>query len=1093
VCGREVKTPPILSGRMVGLAAPAGVTGVGVLWTNRAGRFILHQLIFFYLLCIGLVQTTDFRTVPYESLFPSLAQFSKTGVNHFTEIVFNVQKYEVIVGAEGALFRLTLDNLREMETAKWDADDQQKEQCEYKGQPEELCKNFIKVLLFHQNQVFACGTNAFNPKCTWRDPSRLSTVTQQMNGVGRCPYSPKDNTTALMSKDGSIFVGTALDPQSQKTAILRMAGHDSGAKSIRTPEAYDSKWLAQPDFVAQFETDKYVYFIYREAAVEYMNCGKAIYSRIARVCKNDKGGSSLLKDKWTTFIKARMNCSLPGDFPFHFDFVQDAVYVEKEKIVYAVFTTGPNSIPGSAVCNFNLTELERVFSGAFKHQSGPAAVWGPESNNNNEHLECRREATTNDLLTSKKYQLMDEAVHSSKVGPVINEDNQIYGKIAVDTVFIKSQDRQPVHVIFITTAAGAIKKISYNPTTGQTCLVEELFPFPPNYPKIIRRLMLLDFTASLYMTTDEGVIKIPVQRCDRFGTRKQCLSAMDPYCGWNEQKQKCTKAPNKNPHSTSWEQVPISCPILTDPIDGGWSQWSDWKRCELESQPTRVNNKPEHCFCKERSCNTPSPEFGGSECFGSNRLVTNCTQHGQWTTWSEWSGCSQTCGVGIKTRKRTCGNPERAFGGNPCIGRDWDEQYCEDLPKCSSHRASSLFDQPAATPTWSQWSDWTECSTECGKGFKSRERKCYGSGCQGCDHDWEECGNEGCDDYVEVTDWTPWINETGGDRGGWVEKRFAFTHHSPSNLKELGKIEEEKRYCYTAGTCRMIGPSKGRIPPIEDFSEWSSCSSLCGGGKQFKFNLCNNTTECKGTKLIEQNCNTHPCVGAWGCWSDFSDCKNGVRSRERSCQNPSGGEGVAECSIGESTEEMPCETRQGVWANWGQCQQGSQTRERLRDDGGKDTEIKHCGPSPSGGWPIPRHSDETSMGKLAGAFVIGLLVGCCISAALVYLFFKYKKPKSVTTPHYISAKSQNLYVPLPMLDLKHNQINKNDSDYVSSTIRSNNGTIRSKSGNNIYSTGSKGGDYETATIKRSHSRRDSSIGNGGHNIRADLDSDQMFT
>ena len=34
-----------------------------------------------------------------------------------------------------------------------------------------------------------------------------------------------------------------------------------------------------------------MYFFFREAAVEFMNCGKAVYSRVARVCKNDEGGS----------------------------------------------------------------------------------------------------------------------------------------------------------------------------------------------------------------------------------------------------------------------------------------------------------------------------------------------------------------------------------------------------------------------------------------------------------------------------------------------------------------------------------------------------------------------------------------------------------------------------------------------------------------------------------------------------------------------------------------------------------------------------------------------------------------------------------
>ena len=45
-------------------------------------------------------------------------------------------------------------------------------------------------------------------------------------------------------------------------------------------------------------------------------------------------------------------------------------------------------------------------------------------------------------------------------------------------------------------------------------------------------------------------------------------------------------------------------------------------------------------------------------------------------------------------------------------------------------------------------------------GFKSRGRKCYGLRCSGCDREWAECENSACSDYMDVTDWTPWINTT---------------------------------------------------------------------------------------------------------------------------------------------------------------------------------------------------------------------------------------------------------------------------------------------------------------------------------------------
>jgi len=44
--------------------------------------------------------------------------------------------------------------------------------------------------------------------------------------------------------------------------------------------------MLEPQFVGSFDVgDQYVYFFFRETAVEFINCGKAIYSRVARICK----------------------------------------------------------------------------------------------------------------------------------------------------------------------------------------------------------------------------------------------------------------------------------------------------------------------------------------------------------------------------------------------------------------------------------------------------------------------------------------------------------------------------------------------------------------------------------------------------------------------------------------------------------------------------------------------------------------------------------------------------------------------------------------------------------------------------------------
>lgn len=103
--------------------------------------------------------------------------------------------------------------------------------------------------------------------------------------------------------------------------------------------------FSAPNFVSSMQYEDFVFFYFRETSQEYTNCGKvkthqlvnfvlpdwlycslcplqAVYSRVGRVCKSDRGfprarGSA--RNRWTTFFKARLNCSIPGEFPFYFD------------------------------------------------------------------------------------------------------------------------------------------------------------------------------------------------------------------------------------------------------------------------------------------------------------------------------------------------------------------------------------------------------------------------------------------------------------------------------------------------------------------------------------------------------------------------------------------------------------------------------------------------------------------------------------------------------------------------------------------------------------------------------------------------------
>lgn len=123
--------------------------------------------------------------------------------------------------------------------------------------------------------------------------------------------------------------------------------------------------------MGSFDIGDYVYFFFRETAVEYINCGKAVYSRIARVCKKDVGGKNLLAHNWATYLKARLNCSISGEFPFYFNEIQSVYQLPTDKTrFYATFTTSTNGLIGSAVCSFHINEVQAAFNGEYDMMRG---------------------------------------------------------------------------------------------------------------------------------------------------------------------------------------------------------------------------------------------------------------------------------------------------------------------------------------------------------------------------------------------------------------------------------------------------------------------------------------------------------------------------------------------------------------------------------------------------------------------------------------------------------------------------------------------------------------------------------------------------
>ncbi|KAF8795463.1 Semaphorin-1A like protein [Argiope bruennichi] len=224
----------------------------------------------------------------------------------------------LLVGARNIVYNISLQSLQEQKRLEWFSATEDIGMCRLKGKSEEECQNYIRVLARKsEDTILVCGTNAFKPMCrNYKQTPTDYIVTKEQSGEGLCPYDPNHNSTAIFAgplgqrTDGDLYVATVAQFSGADPLIYR--------EPLRT-EQFNFEHLNAPSFVSSIHHGDYVYFFFRETAVEYINCGKAVYSRVARVCTKDKGGPHKFRNRWTSFLKARLNCSLPGEFPFYFN------------------------------------------------------------------------------------------------------------------------------------------------------------------------------------------------------------------------------------------------------------------------------------------------------------------------------------------------------------------------------------------------------------------------------------------------------------------------------------------------------------------------------------------------------------------------------------------------------------------------------------------------------------------------------------------------------------------------------------------------------------------------------------------------------
>ncbi|XP_037388453.1 semaphorin-3F isoform X2 [Pygocentrus nattereri] len=564
------------------------------------GLWVVRGLLLLYV----LVPTSANDTLSAPRVFLSFKELRSTGTAHHFSFLLNTSDYRILrmdedhdrmyVGSKDYILSLDLHDINhEPLIIHWPVSLQRKTECVLSGKDTNgECGNFIRLIEpWNRTHLYVCGTGAYNPVCTYINRGRkpmtplhlqtplargrasraaeLETVTDETglqeyvfhlepgredSGKGKCPYDPKLNSVSALI-NGELYAGVYIDFMGTDSAIFRTLGKNT----VMRTDQYNSRWLNDPTFVhvhlipdsAEKNDDK-LYFFFREKSLEMGQSPKS-ESRIGRICLNDDGGHCCLVNKWSTFLKARLICSVPGadGIETHFDELRD-VYIQptqdtKNPVIYGVFSVSGSVFKGSAVCVYSMADIRMVFNGPFSHKEGPNYQWVAYTGK----IPYPRPGTcpggtfTPNMKSTKDYPdevinfmrnhpTMYNAVYPVHKRPLVVRTNVDYEFTTITVDQVTAADGN-YEVLFLGTDKGTVQKVIVLPRDDlqtEELVLEEVEVF--KVPTPITTMKISSKRQQLYVASVVGVTQLALHRCDVYGEAcADCCLARDPYCAWD--------------------------------------------------------------------------------------------------------------------------------------------------------------------------------------------------------------------------------------------------------------------------------------------------------------------------------------------------------------------------------------------------------------------------------------------------------------------------------------------------------------------------------------------------------------------------------
>ncbi|XP_010775513.1 semaphorin-4G [Notothenia coriiceps] len=349
------------------------------------------------------------------------------------------------------------------------------------------------------------------------------------------------------SSDGEMFTASQYEFRSSPDVRRNFP-----FPTLRTEEA-PTRWLLEADFVgsvllkesinSSIGDDDKIYFFFTERSQEQIAYpSQTMVSRVARVCKNDWGGQRTLQRKWTSFLKARMVCSVP-EYELHLNILRSVFVLQgrdaQSSIFYGVFGLEWKNIKASAICQYAFSDVQKAFNGPYmevqdskwREFTGKVPEPRPGSCMTDAHrsqgINSSRDLPDNVLTFARRHPLMASQVHPIGVRPLMFKRSVNYVKIVVHKE--PALDGNIYTVLFLGTDDGWLHRAV--DIGGEMHIIEELQLF--DKPQPIESMVISSALRSIYVGSYSGVVQVPMSACERYTSCYDCVFARDPFCGWD--------------------------------------------------------------------------------------------------------------------------------------------------------------------------------------------------------------------------------------------------------------------------------------------------------------------------------------------------------------------------------------------------------------------------------------------------------------------------------------------------------------------------------------------------------------------------------